>query len=155
MDNKGEILIYQTPDGGASIEVKLEDETVWLTQAQMIELFGRDQSVVSRHMKNVFNEKELDEKSNMHFMHIANADRPVAIYSLDVIISVGYRFKSKQGTQFRVWANNILKEYLTKGYAIDKKRFHEQSRQLDELKLTVKLLGNVIESKTLNSDEAT
>ncbi len=150
----GEIIIYQTPDGQTSIDVKLEHETVWLSQAQMIELFGRDQSVISRHIKNIFNESELDEKSNMHFLHIANSDRPVVAYSLDVIISVGYRVKSPRGTQFRIWANRILKDYLVKGYAVNEKRLREHSRQLEELKQTVKLLGNVLESKTLGSDEA-
>jgi prophage maintenance system killer protein len=154
MENKGEVVIYQTPDGHTVIDVKLENETVWLTQAQMIELFGRDQSVISRHIKNIFNEKELDEKSNMQFLHIANSDKPVAFYSLDVITSIGYRVKSPRGTQFRIWANKVLKDYLLKGFAVNEKRLQEQSRQLEELKQTVKLLGNVTGSKDLNSDEA-
>lgn len=154
MENKGEIFIYQTDDGQTVIDVKLENDTVWLTQAQMIELFGRDQSVISRHIKNIFKEKELDEKSNMHFLHIANSDKPVTTYSLDVITSVGYRVKSPRGTQFRIWANKILKDYLIKGYAVNEKRLQEQSRQLEELKQTVKLLGNVVTSKDLTSDEA-
>jgi prophage maintenance system killer protein len=151
----GDIIIYQGEDGQTAIDVRLENETVWLTQAQMIELFGRDQSVISRHIKNIFNEKELDEKSNMHFLHIANSDRPVAAYNLDVIISVGYRIKSKQGTQFRIWANKILKDYLVKGYTVNEKRLKEQSEQLEQLKQTVKLLGNVLETQALSSDEAT
>jgi hypothetical protein len=155
MENKGEIIMYQAPDGQTAIEVKLENETVWLTQAQMIELFGRDQSVISRHIKHIFKEKELDEKSNMHFLHIANSDKPVTAYSLDVITSVGYRVKSPRGTQFRIWANKILKDYLIKGYTLNEKRLQEQSRQLEELKQTVKLLGNVVTSKELSSDEAT
>lgn len=118
MENKGEVIIYQTVDGQTAIDVKLENETVWLTQAQMIELFGRDQSVISRHIRNIFKEKELEEKSNMHFLHIANSDKPVTSYSLDVITSVGYRVKSPRGTQFRIWANKILKDYLIKGYAV-------------------------------------
>ena len=124
MENVGEIVMYQMADGKTSINVTFSEETVWLTQNQMIELFGRDQSVISRHIKSIFKEKELVEKSNMHFLHIAFSDKPVAHYSLDVIISVGYRVKSVQGTQFRIWANKILKDYLTKGYAIDRKRFH-------------------------------
>lgn len=90
----------------------MEDETVWLTQAQMIELFQRDQSVIARHIGNIFKEKELDEKSNMHFLHIANSDKSVAFYSLDVIISVGYRVKSKCGVEFRRWANSVLEQYI-------------------------------------------
>lgn len=155
MENRGDIIIYQTQDGQTAIDVKFENDTVWLTQAQMIELFERDQSVISRHIRNIFKEKELDEKSNMHFLHIANSDKPVTAYSLDVIISVGYRVKSPRGTQFRIWANKILKSYLVNGYAVNEKRLQEQSRQLEELKQTVKLLGNVIGNHELSSDEAT
>lgn len=154
MENKGEVIIYQTVDGQTAIDVKLENETVWLTQAQMIELFGRDQSVISRHIRNIFKEKELEEKSNMHFLHIANSDKPVTSYSLDVITSVGYRVKSPRGTQFRIWANKILKDYLIKGYAVNEKRLQEQSRQLEELKYTVRLLANVTGTKVLSTDEA-
>ena len=155
MERAGEIVMYQTADGRTSIDVRLENETMWLSQAQMIELFGRDQSVISRHIRNIFNEKELDEKSNMHFLHIANSDKPIAAYSLDVIISVGFRVKSSRGTQFRIWANKILKDYLTEGYAIDRKRFEAQSLQLEELKQAVKLLGNVVGNHELTTDEAT
>jgi prophage maintenance system killer protein len=154
MVKNGEVIIYQTGDGQTVIDVKLENETVWLTQAQMIELFGRDQSVISRHIRNIFKEKELDEKSNMHFLHIANSDKPVAAYSLDVITSLGYRVKSSRGTQFRIWANKVLKDHLLKGYSINEKRLQEQTRQLEELKQTVKVLGNVVRSKDLSSDEA-
>ncbi|OJW32103.1 MAG: hypothetical protein BGO54_16960 [Sphingobacteriales bacterium 46-32] len=154
MENKGEVIIYQTVDGQTAIDVKLENETVWLTQAQMIELFGRDQSVISRHIRNIFKEKELEEKSNMHILHIANSDKPVTSYSLDVITSVGYRVKSPRGTQFRIWANKILKDYLIKGYAVNEKRLQEQSRQLEELKHTVRLLANVTGTKVLSTDEA-
>lgn len=126
MTNEDQIVIYQTKDGSTQLDVQLQDESVWLNQAQLVKLFGRDQSVISRHVNNVFKEGELNKKSNMHFLHIANSDRPVAFYNLDVIISVGYRVKSKQGTQFRVWANKILKEYLVKGYAINEKRLKEK-----------------------------
>ena len=93
-----------------------------MNQNQMIELFDRDQSVISRHIKNVFKEQEVDEKSNMHFLHIANSDKPVAYYSLDVIISVGYRVKSKRSVEFRRWANSVLKQYILKGYAVNDNR---------------------------------
>ena len=115
-----EIILYQ-PDNSLALEVRLEDETVWLTQAQMTILFERNQSVISRHIHNIFSEKELDEKSNMHFLHIANSDKPVKYFSLDVIISVGYRIKSQIGTQFRIWANKVLKDYIIKGYAINQR----------------------------------
>ncbi|MET4083621.1 hypothetical protein ABIB40_003593 [Pedobacter sp. UYP30] len=149
------IIIYQTSNGTTAIDVKLKNDTVWLTQAQMAVLFERDQSVISRHIKNVFKEGELDEKSNMHILHIANSDKPVNTFNLEVIISVGYRIKSLRGTQFRIWANNILKQYLIKGYAINENRLKEQEKQLKELKSTVNLLSNVLENKKLNSDEAT
>lgn len=114
-----QIIIYQTEDGQTKIDVTVEKETVWLTQAQIAELFQRDISVISRHIKNIFEEGELDEKSNLHFLQIANSDKPVAFYSLDVIISVGYRVKSLRGTQFRIWANKVLKEYMIKGFAMN------------------------------------
>ena len=114
-----QIIIFQTEDGTMKIDVKMENETVWLTQAQMAELFQRDRSVISKHVKNIFEEKEVDEKSNVHFLHIANSDKPVAFFSLDVIISVGYRVKSISGTQFRIWANERIKEYLIKGFSMN------------------------------------
>ena len=120
MEQKSEIVLYQ-PEGAVSLEVRLENETVWLTQQQITELFQRERTVITRHINNVFKEKELDEKSNVHFLHIANSDKPVKIYSLDVIISVGYRVKSQRGTQFRQWANKVLKEYMLKGYSINQK----------------------------------
>lgn len=120
MEKQGEIILYQ-PDEAVRLEVRLEDKTVWLTQAQIAELFQRDRTVITKHINNVFKEKELEEKSNVHFLHIANSDKPVKFFSLDVIISVGYRVKSVRGTQFRQWANKILKEYLLKGYSINQR----------------------------------
>lgn len=114
-----EIIMYQTEDGLTKIEVTYDSDTVWLTQEQMAELFQRDISVISRHIKNIFSEGELDEKSNLQKMQIPNSDKPVAFYTLDVIISVGYRVKSLRGTQFRIWANGVLKEYMQKGFALN------------------------------------
>lgn len=118
---KNEIVLYQSDELAERIEVKIDEEkeTVWLTQEQLSTLFERDQSVISRHIRNIFKEGELEEKSSMQKMHIASSDKPVAFYNLDVIISVGYRVKSKQGTLFRKWATNVLKDYLLKGYAIN------------------------------------
>ena len=113
-----QIVVYQ-PNETVRLDVRLENETVWLTQAQLCELFQRDVSVISRHIKNIFTEGELEKESNLHFLQIANSDRPVALYSLDVIISVGYRVKSVIGTRFRQWANKVLKEYILRGYAIN------------------------------------
>jgi hypothetical protein len=118
---KNEIILYRPNEAAEHIEVRIDNETVWLNQEQISLLFQRDQSVISRHIRNVFREKELDEKSNMQKMHIPNSDKLVAFYNLDVIISVGYRVKSKQGTQFRIWATSILREYLLKGYAINQR----------------------------------
>ncbi|MBR7036097.1 MAG: virulence RhuM family protein, partial [Bacteroidales bacterium] len=116
----GEVVLYN-PDDTIRLEVRMNDETVWLTQAQMAELFDKSVSVVSRHIANIFAEEELEEKSNLHFLQIANSDKPVKYYSLDVIISVGYRVKSKKGTRFRQWANRVLKDYLLKGYSINQR----------------------------------
>jgi len=117
---KNEIVVYQ-PDETIRLAVRLENETVWLTQSQLCELFQRDVSVISRHIKNIFSEGELDKESNLHYLQIATSDRPVALYSLDVIISVGYRIKSVIGTRFRQWANRILKEYVLRGYAVNER----------------------------------
>ena len=120
-----EILIYQTEDGQTKIETKFENETVWLTQEQIVLLFQRDQSVISRHINNIFSEGELDKESNMQKMHIAFSDKPVAFYNLDVIISVGYRVKSHRGVQFRKWATALIKEYLIKGFAMNDEKLKE------------------------------
>ena len=136
MNQKDEIVLYQ-PDNTTQLEVRVENETVWLTQAQMVMLFERDQSVISRHINNVFKEGELEEKSNMQNLHIANSDRPTSFYNLDVIISVGYRVKSNRGTSFRQWAIRILRDYLLNGYTIHQRferieqRVTETERKID------------------------
>ncbi len=119
MEMSSEILIYQTEDGLTKIQTRFENESVWLSQEQIVVLFQRDQSVISRHIKNVFDEGELDRESNMQKLHIANSDKPVTLYNLDVIISVGYRVKSHRGVQFRKWATALIKEYLIKGFAMN------------------------------------
>ena len=116
--NENEIVVYQ-PDETVRLDVRLDGDTVWLTQNQMTDLFQRDRTVITRHINNVFSEGELDEKSNVHFLHIPFSDKPVKVYSLNVIISVGYRIKSIRGTQFRIWATNVLREYLLRGYAVN------------------------------------
>jgi len=117
---KNEIVIFEKED--IKLEVSMQDETVWLTQIQMANLFQKDRSTITGHINNIFKEGELDSKSNVGFTNVANSDKPVKIYNLDVIISVGYRVKSKRGTEFRIWANSILKEYLLKGYVINPPR---------------------------------
>ena len=127
----GEIVLYQ-PDEMVNIEVKLDVEhnTVWLTQAQMAELFGKERSGITKHIVNIFKEGELQEESNVSFFHIANSDKPVKFFNLNVIISVGYRVHSKQGTQFRIWATSVLREYLLRGYAVNQQLLAFQ-RQID------------------------
>ncbi len=117
------MLIYQSADGKIKIDVRFENETVWLSQAQMCVLFGRERSVITKHINNIFEERELDENSNVQILHIAGSDKPVKFYNLDVIISVGYRVKSQQGTQFRIWATQRLREYIIKGFALNDERF--------------------------------
>ena len=135
MSNNNQLVLFNSSDGKISVPVIIENDTVWLTQNQIMQLFERDQSVISRHISNTFKE-ELNKESNMHFLHIPNSDRPVAFYSLDVIISVGYRVKSKRGVEFRRWANSVLKQYILQGYAVNEQR-------LKQLGSTVKLLKRV------------
>ena len=124
---QGEIILYQ-PDETVRLEVRLEDDTVWLTQAQMAELFQKDQSVIARHIGNVFREGELEEMSNMQILHnTLSKYKPTKVYSLNVIISVGYRVKSKRGTQFRIWATSVLRDFLLRGYAVS-----QQLKQMEE-----------------------
>lgn len=130
MKTKGEIIIYH-PENTLELEVRLENDTVWLTQAQMVELFQRDRTVITKHINNVFKEAEVDKESNVHFLHIANSDKPVMLYSLDVIISVGYRVKSSRGTLFRQWAIKVLKDHLLRGYSINQ-RFERIESKLVE-----------------------
>ena len=145
MNQKAELVIFKAQDGNVKLDVNIENETVWLTQNQMSELFERDRSVITKHIKNIFKEKELDDKSNVHFLHIANSDKPVSVYSLDVIISVGYRVKSQRGVEFRKWANGVLKNYILKGYAVNNNRINE----LGEVIRIMKRADNRIDSKQI------
>ena len=120
--NFGEIIIYQTEDGLTKLDVNFHDETVWLSKSQMAELFQRDRSVISRHIRNIFDERELIQESNVQILHIPFSDKPVEFYNLDVIISVGYRVKSQRGVQFRIWASSVLKEFIRKGFVLDDER---------------------------------
>ncbi len=147
----GEIVLYQSEDGQAALDVHLQNETVWLTQAQMEKLFQRDQSVISRHVNNIFKEGELQRRGNMQKMHIANSDKPVAFYNLDIIISVGYRVKSQRGTQFRIWATTILKDHLVRGYSLNQRRLAEKG--VEDVRQVLSLLAGTLESHNLVSDE--
>jgi len=120
--NQSAFILFKTEDEKISVDVRFEDETVWLSQEQMAALFERDRTVIVKHIGNIFSEGELDEKSNVQFLHIANSDKPVKYYNLNVIISVGYRVKSQRGTQFRIWATKRLNEYIRKGFTMDDER---------------------------------
>ena len=137
-----EIMIFETKDNEIKLTVPVENETVWLTQAQMTELFQVDRTVITRHVNNVFKENELLRKSNVQKMHIPNSDRPVQFYSLEVIISVGYRVKSNRGVEFRQWANSVLKQYIMQGYAINEKRLAALQRTVD---IQTKMLASTLE----------
>jgi hypothetical protein len=154
-DNSNQqIVIYQTEGGETQIDVRLEQETVWLTQVQVAELFGRERSVITKHIKNVFTEGELDEKSNVQNLHIANSDKSVKFYNLDVIISVGYRVNSKRGTRFRIWANNILKQYLVQGYALNEQKLQVEQEKLNDLKRAIALSSRLLHNQALTRQES-
>jgi len=121
-NNQSAFILFKTEDDKISVDVRIADDTVWLIQRQMAALFERDRSVIVKHIGNIFSEGELEEKSNVQFLHIANSDKPVKFYNLNVIISVGYRVKSLRGTQFRIWATKRLNEYIRKGFTMDDER---------------------------------
>jgi prophage maintenance system killer protein/prophage antirepressor-like protein len=153
LDNiQDKIVLYNDINGEIKLDVSLENETVWLSQKQIEILFGIDQSGISRHLKNIFKEGELDKESSMQKMHSANSDKPVEFYNLDAILSVGYRVNSKRATNFRKWATGILKEYIIRGYAINEQRLSQKG--FHELTATIELIRKSIETKELNSDEA-
>ena len=144
------IIIYQTEDGQTQIDVRLENETVWLSANQMAALFGRDEKTVRKHINNVFSDQEVPKDINTHFLRVIGVKQPVAYYTLDVIISVGYRVKSQRGVQFRQWANRVLKDYLVKGYAVNERIRKEQ---IGELRQLVGMLGRTIQSQPLLSTD--
>ncbi len=154
-----EIKIYNSPDGNTSIEVKLEKETVWLSQKQMAELFEKDSDTIGLHLKNIYKSEELDENSTTEKYSVVQkegrrkVERKINHYNLDAIISVGYRVNSKRGIVFRKWATQLLKDYLIKGYAINQQKLENQNKQLIELKRTVKILSKTVEEKELSNDE--
>lgn len=156
---KDEIIIYKNEAGLPAIEVVFGNDTVWLTQQQMQLLFNKTKQNISLHIKNIFTENELDKSSTVKKSLTVQKEgnrsvsREIEFYSLDVVISVGYRVKSVEGTKFRIWANQILKDYLLNGYALNYKRLQEQSQQLIELKQAIKLVNAVQNSHTLNNDE--
>lgn len=138
------IIIYQSEDGKTQLDVKLEEDTVWLNTKQMAELFDKEESNIRRHINNVFNEAELPRENNVHFLHVNGVKKPVPYYTLDVIISVGYRVHSQRGVRFRQWANSVLKQYLVKGYAINE---DIRKHQIAELRQLIQVLGRTIQQQ--------
>ena len=146
------IIIYQSEDGKTQLDVKLEGETVWLSTKQMAKLFDKEESNIRRHVNNVFKEAELTREINVHFLHVNGIKKPVPYYTLDVIISVGYRVHSQRGVRFRQWANSILKQYLVKGYAINE---NIRKHQIAELRQLIQVLGRAIQQQpTKTTDES-
>jgi len=156
IENRGEIIIYRAEDNTVQLDVRMENETVWLTQEQMALLFQRDKTVITRHINNIYKEGELQRESTSAKFAFVPETRErqydVSLYNLDVIISVGYRVKSQRGVQFRQWANRILKDYLVKGYAINEKIRREQ---LSDLRQLVKIVGRTVQSKAVESADET
>jgi death-on-curing family protein len=153
---KGEIVIYKASDGSTQLDVKLAEETVWLTQKQMSLLFDKNVRTINEHIKNIFSEGELDENSVIRNFRITANDGKIystKFYNLDVIISVGYRVKSKRGTQFRIWSNSVLKEYLAKGYVLNEKKLKEQTEKIKEIEKTLEIFSNVVDHYQLDRDE--
>jgi len=160
MKEKSEIKIFQTSSGETSIEVKLENETVWLNQYQLEKLFETNRTTINKHILNVYKSGELYENSTCAKIAQVQKEgnrtvkRNIKYYNLDLIISVGYRVNSKRGTQFRIWANKIIKDYLIKGYALNQQKLQKQANQLVELKKTIKILGDAVEFKELSNEES-
>jgi len=150
---RGSVVIYRAKGGKTELEVKLEKDTVWLTQKQISFLFGTDRTVVGRHLHNIFGSGELDENSNVQKMHTPNSDKPTMFYSLDAIISVGYRVNSTRATQFRIWATNVLKGYLVKGYALNERKLLEKGEKLKELQETISFVSSKAAHPELKGQE--
>ena len=149
MNLENKIVIYQTEDGQTQIDVRMENETVWLSANQMAMLFDREESNIRRHVINVFREGELNRENNVQNLHVNGVKKPVPFYTLDVIISVGYRVKSQRGVQFRQWANRVLKQYLMKGYAVNERIRREQ---IGELRQLVQLVGRTLQNREMSSE---
>ena len=148
MNENNQIIIYQTEDGQTRVDVRMENETVWLSTNQMAILFDREESNIRRHVINVFKEGELEKENNVHFLHVNGVKKPVPFYNLDVIISVGYRVKSQRGVKFRQWANKVLKEYLVKGYVVNDRLRRDQ---LGELRQLVQVVGRTLQHQDITA----
>jgi prophage maintenance system killer protein len=160
MDKDSQIIIYRAKDGRTAVEVNLRQESLWLSLQQMADLFDRDKSVISRHISNIFKTKELSRVSTVAKNATVQmegghpVERAIDYYNLDLILSVGYRVNSKRGTQFRMWATQVLRDHLLKGYTVNEHRLREQVTRLKELQATVDLLGRVMQEHRITGDEA-
>ncbi len=157
-DNDNAVILYQSPDGTASLEVRLDHETVWLTQKQMAELFGKNSDTIGLHIRNIYKEGELTEEGTTEDSSVVQIEgqrhirRPIRFYNLDVIISVGYRVKSQQGTRFRQWATRVMRDHIVKGYTVNEQRLKEESSKLLEMRQTVELLARTLANQELVSE---
>ncbi len=151
--NKGKIVIYKPSKNEVELRVHFKEEMIWLKQQEIADLFGKDRSVITKHINNVFKDKEIDQKSNVRFLHIANSDKPVAFYSLDVILAIGYRTNSSRAIHFRQWATKILKRYLLKGYVINQNRLLEARGKFNQLKEAVNFLQKKSKTELLKGQE--
>ena len=145
-----DIVIYE--DGNVEVNIEFQNDTVWLRQNQIAEIFEKDRTVITRHINNILKDKEVNEKSNVQKMHIANSDKPVKFYSLDIVLAVGYRTNSAKAIKFRQWATKILKEYIIKGYALNKTKLQQQ--KLEELDKTIQLIKQGLKNQDLSTQEA-
>ena len=150
---KGEVVLYRTSNNEIELQVQFEGDSVWLKQEEIAKLYGRDRSVITKHINKIFADKEVDKKSNVHFLHIANSDKPVAFYSLDMILAVGYRTNSSRAIHFRKWATDILKKYLIDGFAINPKRLLQVEKNFNELTETIEFLKNKAKHELLGGQE--
>jgi len=157
---KGQILLYQDRDGKTEVEVSLRDETVWLSQKQMASLFDKDTDTIGLHLRNIFEEGELDEAATTEDSSVVQQEgarrvrRKIRFYNLDAIISVGYRVNSKRGTQFRIWATNVLRGHLVEGYTLNRKRLQAQAEKICQLQQAIHMIDQIADHKALASDEA-
>ncbi|MGI6335141.1 MAG: RhuM family protein [Minisyncoccales bacterium] len=150
---KDKIVIYKSPKNEIEVEARFEGETIWLRQDEIARLYGKERTVITKHINKIFADKEVDRKSNVQFLHIANSDKPVAFYNLDVILAVGYRTNSARAIHFRKWATNVLKNYLFKGYIINEKRLLQAKNQFKELQGAISFLQEKSKHELLAGQE--
>ncbi|MEI8103817.1 MAG: virulence protein RhuM/Fic/DOC family protein [Candidatus Moraniibacteriota bacterium] len=150
---KNNIVIYTPKNGSVDLDVRVENESVWLTQTQIADLYEKERTVITKHINNIFKDKEIDEKSNVQKMHIAKSDKPVSLYSLDIVLAIGYRTNSAVAIKFRKWATSVLKRYLLDGYILNERRLRQTQENFQTLQSTIQFLSSKIASKNLKGQE--